>query len=169
MYSVLFYFLQKFFLSLTGISVKSGLDEILKDDFFKTTTIAVDVYDLTANEYLYQFNEHRLLNPASNMKLLTSAAGLVFLGPAYNFVTSLQYTGEIINHVLYGDLYIVGTFDPVFNTSNLDKFLEDIRKAGLAKYQAIYMGMFLKRIHCSGDGAGCGMMIHQQMLLIFQR
>ncbi len=125
------FFSSNIFPQLNRNQVESGLDEILKDEFFNTTTIALDVYDLTTGEYIYKVNEHRLLNPASNMKLLTSAAGLIFLGPGYNFVTSLQYVGEILNNTLYGDLYVVGGFDPLFNTADLDKFLRDMRKAGV--------------------------------------
>jgi serine-type D-Ala-D-Ala carboxypeptidase/endopeptidase (penicillin-binding protein 4) len=111
--------------------LKSEIDDLLKDPFFDTATIGIDVYDLTGGEYLYRRNEKKLLNPASNMKLLSSAAGLVFLGPRYNFITSLQYTGEIVNNILYGDLYVIGGFDPDFSTADLGKFVKDIRKAGI--------------------------------------
>ncbi len=65
------------------------------------------------------------------MKLLTSAAGLIFLGPKYNFITSLRYTGDIVDHTLLGDLYVVGGFDPDFKTSDLNKFITDIKKIGI--------------------------------------
>ncbi len=139
------FFSADIFPQLNRTQLKDQLDDILKDDFFKTTTIAVDVYDLTTGEYLYQVNEHLLLNPASNMKLLTSAAGLVFLGPGYNFVTSLQYTGEIVNNILYGDLYVVGGFDPVFSTADLDRFIKDIRKAGIKEISGNIYGDVSKK------------------------
>ncbi len=141
----LLFFSSDVFPQLNREQVISQLDGILSDDFFKTTTIAVDVYDLTDGEYIYQANEHKLLNPASNMKLLTSAAGLVFLGPAYNFVTSLQYTGEIVNHILYGDLYVVGGFDPVFSTDDLNKFLNDLRKSGIKEISGNIYGDVSKK------------------------
>ena len=133
------------FAQLNRNQVESGLDDILKDEFFNTTTIALDVYDLTTGEYIYKVNEHRLLNPASNMKLLTSAAGLIFLGPGYNFVTSLQYTGEIVNNTLYGDLYVVGGFDPLFSTADLDKFLKDLKKAGIKEISGNIYGDVSKK------------------------
>jgi D-alanyl-D-alanine carboxypeptidase/D-alanyl-D-alanine-endopeptidase (penicillin-binding protein 4) len=111
--------------------IKDKINDLLKNDFFNSTTIAVDVYDLTSGEYLYRENESKLLNPASNMKLLTSAAGLIFLGPKYNFITSLRYTGDIVNHTLLGDLYVVGGFDPDFKTADLNKFITDIKKIGI--------------------------------------
>jgi len=119
------------FPQLNKDQLKEKINILLKNEFFNSTTIAVDAFDLTASEYLYRLNENKLLNPASNMKLLTSAAGLVFLGPRYNFITSIQYTGEIINKTLQGDLYIVGGFDPYFSTLNFDKFIKDIKQAGI--------------------------------------
>jgi D-alanyl-D-alanine carboxypeptidase/D-alanyl-D-alanine-endopeptidase (penicillin-binding protein 4) len=136
------------FLFLTGIGfpqiskdqLKNELDNLLKEPFFNSTTIAIDAFDLTNGEYLYRFNERKLLNPASNMKLLTSAAGLIFLGPRYNFITSVQYTGEIINKTLEGDLYVIGGFDPDFTTADLNKFIKDIKKAGIKEIRGNIYG-----------------------------
>ena len=114
-------------------NLKTAIDYLLRNDIFKSTNIGIDIYDLTADESLYQLNEKMLFNPASNMKLLTSAAGLVFLGPRYNFITSVIYTGDIVNTTLYGDIYIVGGFDPVFETSDLNRFITDIKKAGITE------------------------------------
>ncbi len=129
------------FLFLTGIvfpqiskdQLKNELNDLIKDPFFNSATIALDVYDLTGSEYLYRFNQDKLQSPASNMKLLTSAAGLVFLGPRYNFITSVQYTGEIKNKILDGDLYVIGGFDPDFSTADLETFIKDIKKAGITE------------------------------------
>jgi D-alanyl-D-alanine carboxypeptidase/D-alanyl-D-alanine-endopeptidase (penicillin-binding protein 4) len=119
------------FPQLNKDQLKDKIEEILKDEFFNSASIAVEAFDLTTGEYLYRQNEKKLLIPASNMKIITDAAGLVFLGPRYNFITSLQYTGEITNKTLSGDLYIVGGFDPDFTTPDLDKFIGDLKKAGV--------------------------------------
>jgi D-alanyl-D-alanine carboxypeptidase/D-alanyl-D-alanine-endopeptidase (penicillin-binding protein 4) len=124
-------FSPEYFPQLNKDQLKTKIDDLLKTDFFNSASIAIDVYDLTTGEYLYQLNEKKLLNPASNMKIITDAAGLIFLGPRYNFITSLQYTGEIVNKTLSGDLYVVGGFDPDFTTADLEKFIKDIRKAGI--------------------------------------
>jgi D-alanyl-D-alanine carboxypeptidase/D-alanyl-D-alanine-endopeptidase (penicillin-binding protein 4) len=89
------------------------------------------VYDLTAKKELYKKNEKLLFRPASNMKILTTSTGLVFLGPSYNFQTSIYYTGEIINGTLYGDLFIVGGCDPDFSTNDLDSLVSVVRSAGI--------------------------------------
>ncbi|MBT3434732.1 MAG: D-alanyl-D-alanine carboxypeptidase/D-alanyl-D-alanine-endopeptidase, partial [Nitrospinaceae bacterium] len=52
--------------------------------------------------------------PASNMKLMTTAAALAYLGPDYTFSTDVYTTGTIRKGVLKGDLFLKGYGDPTF-------------------------------------------------------
>ncbi|MCK5347589.1 MAG: D-alanyl-D-alanine carboxypeptidase, partial [Candidatus Heimdallarchaeota archaeon] len=97
-------------------SIVSDIDLLLTDNFFSTARIAVDIYDLSAKEIVYRKNYKQLLHPGSNMKILSSAAGLYFLGPDYEFTTGIWYTGDLNDSVLVGDLYYVGGFDPDFTS-----------------------------------------------------
>ena len=128
------------FLCLTSILIfpqskeqllKTGIDSLLKDNFFQSSQIAVDVFDLTSHKTLYQKNEKLLLNPASNLKILTTVAALNYLGDSYKFETSVYYTGRIINGNLYGDIYVKGGCDPEFNSSDLDSLAKGITSAGI--------------------------------------
>lgn len=132
---IFFIFSQELFPQLNKDQLRSGIDTLLRDDFFKSATIAIDIYDLTARDTLYRFNEKKLLNPASNMKLLTSAAGLIFLGPKHNFFTSVRYTGDVIGHTLHGDVYVVGDFDPDIGTGDLYHFINDFQKLGIEEIE----------------------------------
>jgi len=118
-------------MSFPQISIKEKLDNLLSNNFFESTLASVDVYDLTGKQAIYQKNNKYLMHPASNMKILTSAAGLFFLGPDYNFETSLFYEGEIEDGILNGDIYIVGGFDPDFSIYDLDYFVEAIDSLGI--------------------------------------
>lgn len=121
--------------SQTGIvfsqTVQERLDKLLSDNFFESTIASVDVYDLKNKKIVYQKNNKYLMHPASNMKVLTSAAGLFFLGPDYNFETTLYYKGEIEDDVLNGDIYTVGGFDPDFSIYDLDYFVNAIDSLGI--------------------------------------
>ena len=112
-------------------NLQSKIDQVLSDEFFNSTIASVSVYDLTSGEYLYQKNTDLLLRPASNLKILTTTAGLLFLGPDYNFTTSLYYTGQISGGILLGDLYIVGAFDPLLTTNDLDTLIIGLKQAGI--------------------------------------
>ncbi|OGU49979.1 MAG: D-alanyl-D-alanine carboxypeptidase/D-alanyl-D-alanine-endopeptidase [Ignavibacteria bacterium GWC2_36_12] len=129
---ILFY-LPAFWQVFPQSSIQEKLDKILSNSFFESTLAAVDVYDLTGKEIIYQKNNRYLLHPASNMKILTSAAGLVFLGPDYNFETTFYYKGDIDDGVLDGDLYVVGGFDPAFSIQDLDYFIDAIDSLGIKK------------------------------------
>jgi D-alanyl-D-alanine carboxypeptidase/D-alanyl-D-alanine-endopeptidase (penicillin-binding protein 4) len=103
-----------------SVSVQEKINNLLNTEFFNSTLIALEVYNLTKGEIIYQRNGKMLMNPASNMKILTSAAAALFLGPNYKFQTSFYYTGEILNNTLCGDLCITGGFDPDFTCKDLD-------------------------------------------------
>jgi D-alanyl-D-alanine carboxypeptidase/D-alanyl-D-alanine-endopeptidase (penicillin-binding protein 4) len=110
---------------------KSEIKKIFNDPFFNQTSIALDVFDLTDSSSLFKKNEKLLLCPASNMKLLTSLAGLMKLGKDYQFKTDLYYSGKIKDGLLDGDLYVVGGFDPQFTTEDLDSLVRIIQSSGI--------------------------------------
>ncbi len=108
-------------------SLKSKIDNVLKDKFFERCLVSIQVEDLTKNKTLYKKNEKILLRPASNMKILTSSAGLLYLTPDYEFKTDLYYDGYVSNDTLNGNIYVVGGCDPDFVTQNLYTFVDAIK------------------------------------------
>jgi serine-type D-Ala-D-Ala carboxypeptidase/endopeptidase (penicillin-binding protein 4) len=73
---------------------------------------SVLVVSLDANDTLFAVSPDSALAPASNMKLLTTAAALYVLGPEYRFRTYLLSDGVVEDGVLRGDLVLYGTGDP---------------------------------------------------------
>ncbi len=108
-----------------------AINKLISDPFFEQTIVALDIFDLTDSVSILQKNEKLLLRPASNMKLLTSAAALINLGKDFQFKTELFHTGIIEGDKLYGDLYVVGGFDPDFSTTDLDSFVNSINSLGI--------------------------------------
>ena len=87
------------------------------------------------------------------MKILTSAAGLKFLGTKYEFKTSLFYEGEIVDSVLYGHLFVVGGCDPDFTSSDLEKFTQSVKNLGIKKITGnIYGDVSMKDSLFWGNG-----------------
>jgi D-alanyl-D-alanine carboxypeptidase/D-alanyl-D-alanine-endopeptidase (penicillin-binding protein 4) len=115
------------------LETKRKIDAVLNDDFFNSSALAVDVYDLIEGQTVYQRNEKLLLHPASNLKLITSAAALKYLEDDFTFNTSIYYTGEIIDSVCTGNLFIVGGCDPDFSLEDLDTMITAITEAGINK------------------------------------
>lgn len=71
------------------------------------------------------------MNPASLMKLLTTAAALELLGPGYTFRTEVLATDTPRAGVLEGPLYLRGSGDPKFTVERLWLLLRELRARGL--------------------------------------
>ncbi|MEX2456608.1 MAG: D-alanyl-D-alanine carboxypeptidase/D-alanyl-D-alanine-endopeptidase [Balneolaceae bacterium] len=71
-------------------------------------------------EILYDYNGDHLIRPASNLKLVSSAAFLELLGADYRFNTTLYGRGEVENDRWKGDLIVRGVGDPSINGEMYD-------------------------------------------------
>ena len=131
----------------------SDITEIIKDPFFEKTIIAIDIFDLADSISLFQKNEKLLLRPASNMKLLTSTAALLKLGEYYSFRTDLYHTGVIERDTLFGDVFVVGGFDPLFSSEDLDSLVRIIKSLGIKQINgSVYVDISKKDSMYWGKG-----------------
>ena len=113
-------------------NVRARLSHIISTSpLLAKSNIGIMVYDLTADNTIFRYNERKTLRPASTMKLITAITAIDRLGGSYQFRTSLRYTGTISDNVLNGDVYCVGGFDPRFNSDDLTAFVEGIRSLGV--------------------------------------
>lgn len=101
---------------------------------------------------LAEVNAAKMLVPASNMKLISTGTALYTLGPDYRFRTWIGHDGEIIDGVLYGNLYITGGGDPTLGSKDsiavaLDRTFGEwekiVREAGITHIKG----------HVVGDGS----------------
>lgn len=67
---------------------------------------------LDRGDTLFEHGAHNPLAPASNMKLVTTAAALHHLGPDFRYQTFLLADGPVVDGHLQGDLILYGTGDP---------------------------------------------------------
>jgi D-alanyl-D-alanine carboxypeptidase/D-alanyl-D-alanine-endopeptidase (penicillin-binding protein 4) len=91
------------------------MDDIFNDPNFANANWGVMIQSLETGEYFYKRNEDKLFVPASNLKLITSAAGLIFLGEDYQYKTNILIRGKIDGPELIGDLVLQGTGDPTIS------------------------------------------------------
>ncbi len=89
------------------------INAILSQPQFAKAHWGIDAVDLATGKAIYTLNQDQLFVPASNMKLVTTAAVLAAAGPDYRFHTTVETIGKIdANGKLQGDLIIVGRGDP---------------------------------------------------------
>lgn len=94
-----------------------------------SVAVAVHVRELGAVGEIVAIEADRSMRPASNLKLVTSSAALVLLGPAFEFQTVLETNGVVEGGVLRGDLVARAAGDPLHErqgNGSLDAFLEPV-------------------------------------------
>lgn len=134
-------------------NVCNKIDKLLESRMFQTSTVGIEVYDLTADSIIYRHNERQSLRPASTMKMINAVATLDALGGSYQFKTQLKYTGKVDSCVLHGNLYCKGGLDPRFNNDDMRAFVESIKQMGIDTINGnIYADITLKDEKLWGEG-----------------
>lgn len=92
---------------------------------------SIHVVRLRDGATLYQDHADQTVTPASVSKLITAAAALDSLTPAFEFTTSLYATGPLKSGVISGDLVIVGDGDPYLVSEKVWQLAIDLKNMGL--------------------------------------
>lgn len=105
-----------------GCANAVGLDTIIqKSDINKTSTIAVSVKDAKSGRVVYEYNQHKLMNPASVQKIFTMKSAYNELGADYTFKTKAFIDKK-------GNLYIKLGADPTLSTGSLKNLLRTVKE-----------------------------------------
>lgn len=100
----------------------------------KDVQVGISVVDLATGETLYARNADVALNPASNAKLVTTAAALERLGPEHRYTTRVWTDAKgVVDGVVTGKLYLQGGGDPALITGELYELAGQLRSAGITR------------------------------------
>ncbi|HEX4600375.1 MAG TPA: D-alanyl-D-alanine carboxypeptidase/D-alanyl-D-alanine-endopeptidase [Gemmatimonadales bacterium] len=95
-------------------SLERRLAQLVDVPPFDRATWGIYVVD-ERGKVLYQRDADRLRVPASNTKLIVTAAAAVLLPPEYRVRTSVYVNGQVAGGVLHGDLVLYGRGDPTWS------------------------------------------------------
>lgn len=130
------------------LTTTQQIDVLLDNPSLDPAHIGIYIEELSTGKIIYKKNEHKLLMPASNMKLVTTSSGLSMLGPDFRYETQLYTDGKIEKGVLTGNLIIHGSGDPVicgrFHEGNIDSIFtlwaEKLKELGIREIQGDLVG-----------------------------
>lgn len=112
-----------------------SIDSVLKNPDLEHAHVGMIVLNLDKDSVVYARNYHKNLVPASNMKIITSAAALTFLTSDFRFKTRLAVAGGIRGNKLHGDVVVVGGGDPSFSLEDLEQFVSTIKSTDIASIE----------------------------------
>ncbi|MER7795153.1 D-alanyl-D-alanine carboxypeptidase/D-alanyl-D-alanine-endopeptidase [Streptomyces sp. NPDC097640] len=116
-----------------GADLGTALDTILADPLLKGGAAGVVVADADSGATVYRHRPDDRLMPASNTKLLTSAAAMGLLGPDYTYRTEVLTDGSRRGKVLKGDLYLRGTGDPTMLAADYQQLAARLAESGIKR------------------------------------
>ncbi len=117
------------------------IDELVKcSEASQTSSIGIYICELESGSVIYEKNPDQPMVPSSNLKLLTTAAALHYLGPDFTYKTKIYGTPiDKKRGVMESSLYLVGSGDPTFcepymnPTDILEQFANELSKKGLRR------------------------------------
>jgi D-alanyl-D-alanine carboxypeptidase/D-alanyl-D-alanine-endopeptidase (penicillin-binding protein 4) len=115
-------------------ALRDTLAEILRAPELDDVEVAVHVRGLgPGGRTIFAHNATKLVNPASNVKLVTSAAALWKLGPNFRWRTPLVTDKPVKNGVLEGSLFIKAQGDPTLTGESLFTLANELALRGLTE------------------------------------
>ncbi len=130
--------------------IENGIQQLINDPVMRHGQAGICIMDVQTGQVYGTYNQDMSLIPASNMKIVTTAAALKILGSDFTFRTDLQYEGEIKDSVLYGNVVIKGYGDPTLGSPLfdsiasfamvLDSFALKIKTLGITKINGKIIG-----------------------------
>lgn len=101
--------------------IKTKYSEFLNDPSLKNGYASFTVLDNKNGKVLFESQSHKGMPTASTLKVITAITALDVLGPDFQFLTSLYYTGDIDQEgTLHGNIIIEGGGDPTLGSDRYD-------------------------------------------------
>ncbi len=97
--------------------------------------IAIQIEQVGASRPMLSHHADAPMQPASLMKLVTTAAALDLLGPDYRWTTRAYIHGTRDGETLQGDLIMKGSGDPRLSQKDLWSMLHNLRAQGIRHIQ----------------------------------
>jgi serine-type D-Ala-D-Ala carboxypeptidase/endopeptidase (penicillin-binding protein 4) len=133
-YNFIFLFYFKSFSFIDSLSTHyreflwAKIDSLAQTKTLENGMLSVSIIKCKTGEKVIQYNDNKLLRPASTLKLITTATALGVLGENFRYKTDLEYNGIIRNDTLIGNLIIKGSGDPTLGSWRFDETLDYSRQ-----------------------------------------
>lgn len=122
--------------SLTHAQLPDSLRQVIQSQRLPADSMGIWVQKTDSISPIVAHNAERQFNPASTIKVATTLAALLELGPAHTWPTTIRSTAPVENGVLRGDLIIQGTGDPGAVSEEHWRMLRDLqRTTGLKRIE----------------------------------
>jgi len=110
--------------------LRNTLADAIEQSALKSSRVSLQVISLDDKSTVFEYGAGDLLNPASNVKLFTSAAALSLLGPDHRFETEF-FVDKLPPNGRVRTLFVRGNGDPSMTTERLYAIAAELSHQGL--------------------------------------
>jgi len=129
-------------------TIRQAVTDTIEADRYSGAFWGIEVTNLETGRRLFRHNSDHLFTPASNTKLLTTAAALRRLRPSYRYETRIYVDGPVRNGVLRGNLIVRGSGDPTLGgyqqrrnpTAVFRDWADSLAAAGITRIDGAIIG-----------------------------
>jgi D-alanyl-D-alanine carboxypeptidase/D-alanyl-D-alanine-endopeptidase (penicillin-binding protein 4) len=100
------------FSSFARADLAGQIDGIIRESVQKRVHFSIHIIEADSGKTVYDHDAKELMIPASNMKIITGAAALHYLGPDYVYKTRVGLSGDA--------LVVIGSGDPLLGDEKTD-------------------------------------------------
>jgi len=112
-------------------ALPAELAKAIKKSGFAGESIGLYVQAVDSAKPLITFRAQTPFNPASVIKLVTTAAAMAILGPGYHWTNEILYSGNVKGDTLTGNLYFRGNGDPYLTPERFWRLLNRLSIYGI--------------------------------------
>ncbi|MCC5630634.1 D-alanyl-D-alanine carboxypeptidase/D-alanyl-D-alanine-endopeptidase [Nostoc sphaeroides CHAB 2801] len=116
--------------SICSTQLGTAIDAVINRPLFSRVRWGILVQPLSTGPVLYSRDAQKYFTPASNLKLLTTAAALQQLGANFRIRTSIYQDGN-------GVLRVVGRGDPSLSDTQLQTLAQQLKQKGITQIQRL--------------------------------
>ena len=92
--------------------IQRKIDSLVNSPFLENGFLGLSIKSVNSDKNIVEYNAKKSLQPASTMKLISSATAFIALGEDFKYLTILEYSGQIKDSILIGNIIIKGSGDP---------------------------------------------------------
>jgi D-alanyl-D-alanine carboxypeptidase/D-alanyl-D-alanine-endopeptidase (penicillin-binding protein 4) len=122
----------------TDVATEAGLVARVRETIDRAglgEQLGVSIVDARTGRAMFAHNATQPLNPASNMKLITSAVTLIELGADFRMLTGVY--GHVQDGAVTGGLYLKGGGDPTLTSADLAALAEQLAARGIRQVDEV--------------------------------
>ena len=147
------------------LALREQLESILHDPVVSHQHVGLVAAQLSDGDILFSRNADQRFNPASNTKMLTTAAAIARLGGDFRYLTALYGALPDVEGVVEGDVVLRGSSDPSFGTADLVELAHGLADRGVTR---VHGDLVVDRrpIGYEGAGAGDGLILNRNAVAV---